>query len=167
MFFIDAQRDILEDTKLRTSFFNKLVSQLNYGEKLDEIKKQIEELNNNAIENSEVLRHLKSELSKLNKTTQNQGEGVSINPFPKNIRDLHKGMKVYFQDNGSDTFSMDYHGMGTRSCAFTSWELNQIEKKIELGEANEINLLLLTFKKHFSASLNNSIAFSIFPIELK
>jgi putative ATP-dependent endonuclease of the OLD family len=140
MYFIDAQRDILDDSKQRTSFFGKLVSQLDYGDNLETIKKQIEELNINAIDKSDVLKHLKSELSKLNKTTQTKGEGVSINPFPKNIRDLHKGMNVYFQDNGSETFRMDYHGMGTRSWAsiisagaFTSWELQQIENRIEKG----------------------------------
>jgi putative ATP-dependent endonuclease of OLD family len=51
MFFIDAQRDILEDSKQRTSFFGKMVSQLDYGVNLDAIKQQIAELNNNAIEN--------------------------------------------------------------------------------------------------------------------
>ena len=32
MYFVDAQRDILDDIKQRTSFFGKLVSQLDYGE---------------------------------------------------------------------------------------------------------------------------------------
>ena len=145
MFFIDAQRDILEDSKQRTSFFGKLVSQLDYGEKLDEMKQQITVLNNNAINESPVLKHLKEELKKLNQTTQTKGEGVSLNPFPKKLSDLHKGMKVYFQDAESDAFSMENHGMGTRSWAsiitagaFSSWQLQQIDKKIDKGEDTEL-----------------------------
>lgn len=145
MYFIDAQRDILEDSKQRTSFFGKLVSQLDYGEKLDEMKQQITILNNNAINESPVLKHLKEELKKLNQTTQTKGEGVSLNPFPKKLSDLHKGMKVYFQDAESDAFSMENHGMGTRSWAsiitagaFSSWQLQQIDKKIDKGEDTEL-----------------------------
>jgi len=145
MYFIDAQRDILEDSKQRTSFFGKLVSQLDYGDNLEGLKGQITELNKEAIDKSEVLKHLKEELEKLNQTTQTQGEGVSLNPFPKKISDLHKGMKVYFQDSKSDSFSMENHGMGTRSWAsiitagaFSSWQVKQIDKKIEKGEETDL-----------------------------
>ena len=145
MYFIDAQRDILEDTIQRTSFFGRLVSQLDYGDKLTNIEDQMQTLNNSAVEDSLALSHLKTELKKLNQTTQTQGAGVSINPFPKKISDLHKGMKVYFQDTGSDTFSMEYHGMGTRSWAsiitagaFTSWELKQIEQKKVTGKDTDL-----------------------------
>jgi putative ATP-dependent endonuclease of OLD family len=145
MYFIDAQRDILEDSKQRTSFFGKLVSNLDYGENIENLKSQIENLNKSAIENSEVLKHLKEELKQLNQTTQTKGEGVTLNPFPKKISDLHKGMKVYFQDNNSDAFSMENHGMGTRSWAsiitagaFTSWQTKQIDEKIERGEETDL-----------------------------
>lgn len=145
MFFIDAQRDILEDSKQRTSFFGKLVSQLDYGDSLDELKVQIAKLNEESIEKSIVLKHLKEELKKLNQTTQTRGEGVSLNPFPKKISDLHKGMKVYFQDNQSDAFSMENHGMGTRSWAsiitagaFSSWQVKQIESKIAEGVQTDL-----------------------------
>jgi putative ATP-dependent endonuclease of the OLD family len=144
MYLIDAQRDLQEDLKLRTSFFGKLVSQLerDYSEAdLATLHQLIEELNNTAVSNSEVLSHLKIKLSELNRTTQTRGAGISINPFPKKIRDLHKGMKVDFQDNGSDSFGMEYHGMGTRSWAsiltlgaYLDWELQQIA---QLEEANE------------------------------
>ncbi len=132
LYFIDAQRDLTDDTRLRTSYFGKLATQLDedYEDKdLKEITDLVKKLNDTAVEKSTVLRHLKTKLSELNRTTQTTGEGVSISPFPKKIRDLHKGMKVDYQDSGSDTFSMEYHGMGTRSWAsilsfgaFTSWE---------------------------------------------
>jgi len=142
VYFLDAQRDLEQDVKLRNSFFGKLATQLdkNYdAENLTTIKRLVSELNSTAVDNSEVLSHLKEELSKLNQTTQTTGEGVSISPFPMKIRDLHKGMKVNFQDNGSDIFSLEYHGMGTRSwasilsfSAFIAWESKQ---KIANSEA--------------------------------
>jgi len=135
VYFLDAQRDLEQDIKLRNSYFGKLATQLdkNYDAKsLATITKLVTELNSTAVDNSEVLSHLKEELSKLNQTTQTTGDGVSISPFPMKIRDLHKGMKVNFQDNGSDIFSLEYHGMGTRSwasilsfSAFIAWESKQ------------------------------------------
>jgi len=142
VYFLDAQRDLEQDIKLRNSYFGKLATQLdkNYNAtSLATIKSLVTQLNETAVNDSEVLTHLKKELSKLNQTTQTTGEGVSISPFPMKIRDLHKGMKVNFQDNGSDIFSLEYHGMGTRSwasilsfSAFIAWESQQ---KIANGEA--------------------------------
>ena len=149
MYFIDAQRDLHQDAGLRTSFFGRMVAQLEHGyskEALDEIKALIEQANNKAIDGSTVLKHLSEKLALLNTATQTSGNGVSINPLPKNIRDLHKGMKVDFQDNGSDSFGMEYHGMGTRSWAsiltagaFVDWDLQRIQEKMDNGE--ETNLL--------------------------
>ena len=132
LYFIDAQRDLNDDARIRNSYFGKLAAQLvnDYdAESLEEISALVKTLNAKAVDKSKVLSHLKTKLSELNTTTQTKGEGVSISPFPKKVRDLHKGMKVDFQDSGSDTFSMEYHGMGTRSWAsilsfgaFSSWE---------------------------------------------
>lgn len=133
LYFLDAQRDLSEDARLRTSFFGRLAAQLHkeYNESaLNELNEAIGALNEKAVQNSEVLTHLKGKLDALNTTTQ--GNGVGISPFPTKVRDLHKGMKVDFQDGGSDTFSLEYHGMGTRSWAsilsfgaFISWEQKQ------------------------------------------
>lgn len=142
LYFLDAQRDLQEDVKLRTSYFGKLASQIDSSYEpnvLTEINTLVTQLNDKAVSKSAVLSHLKNKLSKLNQTTQTEGEGVSINPFPKKIRDLHKGMQVDFQDTNSDAFGLEYHGMGTRSwasilsfSAFISWES---QSKLNKGEA--------------------------------
>jgi putative ATP-dependent endonuclease of OLD family len=41
-------------------------------------------------------------------------EGVEITPFTKKIRDLNKGLSIYYSDK-KESFPMEYHGMGTRS----------------------------------------------------
>lgn len=144
MYYIDAQRDIEEDVRLRTSYFGKMAARIadDYqpGD-IEALSDLIRDLNEEAVNKSPILRHLKDTLTKLNQTTQTQGAGVDISPFSRKIRDLHKGMKVDFQDKGSERFGMEYHGMGTRSWAsiltvgaYINWELKQIEQKIEAGE---------------------------------
>jgi len=117
-YFIDAQRDLHEDVFSRTSHFGRLASRIEYGdEQRAELENTLAELNKSATEQSKVLTHLKDSLAELNKTVQTKGQGVEITPFPKKIRDLYKGIKVHFQDGASDSFSLEYHGMGTRSWA--------------------------------------------------
>ncbi len=117
-YFIDAQRDLYEDIFSRTSHFGRLTSRIEYGdEQRATLENTLAELNKSATEQSTVLTHLKDSLAELNKTVQTKGQGVEITPFPKKIRDLYKGIKVHFQDGASDSFSLEYHGMGTRSWA--------------------------------------------------
>jgi putative ATP-dependent endonuclease of OLD family len=118
LFFIDAQRDLQEDLKFAQSYFGRLASQIEYDDaQRERLENALTTLNQESVENSAVLTHLKTSLEELNKTVQTRGSGVEITPFPKKLRDLHKGLKVNFQDGGSETFSLEYHGMGTRSWA--------------------------------------------------
>ncbi|MDM8546183.1 AAA family ATPase [Candidatus Venteria ishoeyi] len=116
--FIDAQRDLNEDVHQRTSHFGSLTGKIEYDQaQRRALENALAQLNEDAVARSAVLLHLRTSLAELNKTVQERGRGVEITPFPKKVRDLHKGMKVHFQDGGSDTFSLEYHGMGTRSWA--------------------------------------------------
>lgn len=117
-YFIDAQRDLEEDLGYKKSNFGELINDIDYNDDIRErIESDLENLNQKAIEESKVLKHTKTSLEELNQAFQTQGSGVEITPFPKKVRDLHKGIKVHFKDGGSDSFSMEYHGMGTRSWA--------------------------------------------------
>ena len=130
LYFIDAQRDIIDDLRNRTSYFGRLSTQIGYEpEALQKIEEQLAALNEDAVSNSDVMTHLKDKLKELNAALQSNNENVEITPFPKKVRDLHKTMKIHFQDGDSDVFELDYHGMGTRSWAsllafkaFVSWE---------------------------------------------
>jgi putative ATP-dependent endonuclease of the OLD family len=137
LYFMDAQRDLQSDIKLRNSYFGKLAAKTNYEKEAEKnMNDLIKKFNDTAISESEVLSHLKETLLELNHTTYTNGAGVSINAISRNIRDMHKGMTIDFQDSNSDTFSLEYHGMGTRSwasilslAAFTSWEVKNRKKK--------------------------------------
>lgn len=114
-FYMDAQRDILEDTKLRSSYLGKMLSKIEYSvDDIKAIEQQIEQLNDKAVSSSDILSHIKETLKGLDSALDNQSSGIEITPFTKKIRDLNKGLTIYYGDS-QDSFSMEYHGMGTRS----------------------------------------------------
>ncbi len=114
-FYMDAQRDILEDMKVRTSYLGKMISKIEYSkEDIKEIEEQIKKLNDQAVDRSNILSNIKATLKELDTAMDTSGDGVEITPFTKKIRDLNKGLSIYYTDN-KDSFSMEYHGMGTRS----------------------------------------------------
>jgi len=114
-FYMDAQRDILEDTKLRNSYLGKMISKIEYSENdIKEIEEQIKSLNEKAVSSSDILTNIKTTLKALDSAMGTNSEGIEITPFTKKIRDLNKGLTIYYSDN-EDSFSMEYHGMGTRS----------------------------------------------------
>ncbi len=114
-FYMDAQRDILEDKNLRSSYLGKMISKIEYSkEDIKEIEEQIESLNEKAVSSSDILTNIKTTLKALDSAMGTNSEGIEITPFTKKIRDLNKGLTIYYSDN-EDSFSMEYHGMGTRS----------------------------------------------------
>ncbi|MBB1596300.1 ATP-dependent endonuclease [Achromobacter sp. UMC46] len=114
---IDAQRDIQSDLKDRSSFVGKVLASVEYSEAdITELEGLISNINSNAVEKSESLTRLKTHLSLLNEAIGGDG-AAEITPFPKKIRDLSKNFSVHFGATAESTFSMEYHGMGTRSWA--------------------------------------------------
>lgn len=113
-FYMDAQRDITEELKLKTSSIGKVLSKIEYSpDKIRELEQLIAELNRSATTDSKVLSELQSNLEQLNSTLDDRGR-VEIAPFAKKLRDINKNISIYYGD-GQNSFTMDYHGMGTRS----------------------------------------------------
>jgi putative ATP-dependent endonuclease of OLD family len=110
-FYLDANRDILEDLKSKTSFLGKILSSINYedGDK-ELIEDLVKQLNKETIDRSDVLTNLHTILEELDTAMDNPNNTVDITPFTKKLRDLNKGVKINYSQ-----FSMEYHGMGTRS----------------------------------------------------
>lgn len=114
---IDAQRDIHSEIKEKYSFIGRVLSNINYTDsEIKELEEKIAEINQNAVDKSLNLTHLKNHLDKLSETILGHGK-TEIMPFPKKIRDLSKNFSLHFGDNANSSFSMEYHGMGTRSWA--------------------------------------------------
>ena len=114
-FYMDAQRDIIEDIKIKSSYLGRMISKIEYKqEDIARIEEQIKELNDTAVNSSDILKNIKKTLKELDTAMNTSSEGVEITPFTKKIRDLSKGLSIYYSDR-EDSFSMEYHGMGTRS----------------------------------------------------
>lgn len=116
-FYIEAQRDVVEDMKQRTSYLGKILADVseNYSkEDIKQLEETIEKLNNDAVEKSDILATVQKALEGIDSAMDRTGSKVSITPFAKKIRDLNKNISIQYGEleNG---FTMDYHGMGTRS----------------------------------------------------
>jgi putative ATP-dependent endonuclease of OLD family len=110
-FYLDANRDILDDLKAKTSYLGKILSSIHYADgDRETIEDLIKNLNKEAIEKSDVLTNLHKILEELDTAMDNPNNTVDITPFTKKLRDLNKGVKINYSQ-----FSMEYHGMGTRS----------------------------------------------------
>lgn len=114
---IEAQRDIHQELKETSSFVGKVLSSVKYNQ--DDVKaleSLIKEVNEEAVKKSSELQGLKTHLDNLNQSFQGSGS-AEITPFPKKIRDLSKNFSIHFGESSGNSFSMEYHGMGTRSWA--------------------------------------------------
>ena len=114
---IDAQRDIHQELREKTSYIGKVLSDISFeSDDKEALEGLIAELNESAVEKSTVLSELKTHLDSLSQSFEGQGQ-TDITPFPKKIRDLSKRFSINFGENNMNSFSMEYHGMGTRSWA--------------------------------------------------
>lgn len=118
---IDAQRDICQDLREKNSYMGKVLSAISFeSDDKEALEDLIAELNERAVEKSTVLNGLRKHLDLLNQSFEGQGRGqgqTDITPFPKKIRDLSKRFSIHFGEDEANSFSMEYHGMGTRSWA--------------------------------------------------
>lgn len=116
-FSIEAQRDIHQELRDKSSFVGKVLSAVEYSEsEISSLENMIEGINKEAVDKSRELQRLKDHLARLNQTFQGSGN-AEITPFPKKIRDLSKNFSVHFGETSKNSFAMEYHGMGTRSWA--------------------------------------------------
>lgn len=114
---IDAQRDIHQELREKSSFIGKVLSSVEYeNEDIKKIEKLVADVNNETVTKSKPLMSLKKHLEDLNRSFDGSGH-AEITPFPKKIRDLSKQFTVHFGEENANSFSMEYHGMGTRSWA--------------------------------------------------
>ena len=116
--FMDAKRDIDDDMRRQGSFWRRMTSDLGL---LEEDIKSFEiiltKINEEIVEKSGVLKHLKSGLGDLYTIMTGECEGLELAPVARKLRDLTKGIDVNFATKGAQAFPLVRHGMGTRSMA--------------------------------------------------
>ncbi len=114
---IDAQRDIHHELNDKSSFVGRVLSKVRYeSDDVKALEKMVSDINEAAVAKSQDLASLRDTLDSLNESFG--GSGIAeVTPFPKKIRDLAKNYRIHFGQSETRSFSMEYHGMGTRSWA--------------------------------------------------
>lgn len=131
---IEAQRDIHQELKDKSSFVGKVLSSVGYDSTdIVAIEKLIKDVNDEAVSKSGELQSLKAHLENLNQSFSHSGN-AEVTPFPKKIRDLSKHFSIHFGENTANSFSMEYHGMGTRSWA----SMLAVKSFVDLKEAKHL-----------------------------
>ena len=134
---IEAQRDIHQELKEKSSYIGKILGSIEYEDlQVNALESLIEKVNDQAINQSQELTSLKTTLERLNQSFESSAN-VEITPFPKKIRDLCKYFSVHLGENTASTFPMEYHGMGTRSWASMLTATALINLKSEKYEQEE------------------------------
>lgn len=134
--YIDAKRDIDEDLRKQGSFWRRLTDDLGLSEEdIKTFEDALSLLNEQIVGKSDILKHLKKNLSDVTSVVAGESAGVDIAPVARRLRDLSKGMDVTFSTAGAQGFPMTRHGMGTRSLAsllvfraYASWRSEQATK---------------------------------------
>lgn len=129
-FYMDAQRDVVDDIKDRKSYFGRATSRVDLPqEKISEIERQLNDVNSQIVESIPALSQTATRIAAIASTVGATNGTIEIEPLARKMTDLHKGMDVIFRDGEAARLSVSQHGMGTRSWisfltlgAYVDWE---------------------------------------------
>jgi putative ATP-dependent endonuclease of OLD family len=127
--YIDAKRDLDDDLRRQGSFWRRMTDDLGLpSADVAELENTLSMINQQIVDKSEILQHLRTSLSDLQAVVSADSAGIDISPVARKLRDLSKGVDVSFSTAGAQSFPLARHGMGTRSLAsllvfraFASW----------------------------------------------
>lgn len=143
--YIDAKRDLDDDLRKQGSFWRRMTDNLGLsGNDITEIEEILSNINQQIVDKSEVLKHLKTNLSDMGSVVATDAAGIDIAPVARRLRDLSKGVDVTFATTGAQSFPLTRHGMGTRSLAsllvfkaFASWRY-----ELAIAQGDKLHSLL-------------------------
>lgn len=133
-FYMDAQRDVVDDIKDRKSYFGRATSRVDLPqEKVSEIERQLNDVNSQIVESIPALSQTATRIAAIASTVGAANGTIEIEPLARKMTDLHKGMDVIFRDGEAARLSVSQHGMGTRSWisfltlgAYVDWEKQRL-----------------------------------------
>ena len=133
-FYMDAQRDVVEDIRDRRSYFGRATSKVDLSrEKVLEIERQLNDVNSQIVESIPALNQTADRIAAISSTVGAANGTIEIEPLARKMADLHKGMDIVFKDGEAARLSVSQHGMGTRSWisfltlgAYVDWEKQRL-----------------------------------------
>lgn len=115
-FYMNAQRDAVEDIRDRKSYFGRATTAVDLSaETISSIEQQLDAVNTQIVSSIPALNQTTTRLSAITSTMDTAESVVSIEPLARKISDLHKGIDIVYQDGNAAKMSISQHGMGTRS----------------------------------------------------
>jgi putative ATP-dependent endonuclease of OLD family len=133
IYLLDAKRDIADDLRSRSSFWQKMVSEHGLKpEDIERIENNLTEINKEIVGSSAVLTHIESHLGGFHDTLSCEEDSIAVTPIARSLRDLSRGMDVVLSTRGAPSLPLHRQGMGTRSLgsvltfsAFMTWKQQQ------------------------------------------
>lgn len=115
-FYMDTNRDIVQDLRNRKSYFGRITSNHNVPQEVViEIEKRLSETNTLIIRNIPTLGEIKNRITSIGPTIGSSNCQIEIEPLARRISDLNKGMDIIMKDGNASMHSISQHGSGTRS----------------------------------------------------
>jgi len=147
-FYMDANRDIVQDLRNRKSYFGRVTSNYNLTQEIiDEIEDQLNVANAKIIESIPSLQQTKERIAAIGHTIGAGSSSIEIEPLARKITDLNKGMDIIMQDGNAASFPIAQHGYGTRSwisfLTLSAFVENQNQKLKEDEEAEQYIMLTM------------------------
>lgn len=115
-YYMDAQRDVVEDIRDKKSYFGRATSRIKLpDDKTADIERQLNDINSQIVDSIPALKQTANSISSIAPTVGNPDGTIEIEPLARKISDLHKGMDIFYRDGDAARLSVSQHGMGTRS----------------------------------------------------
>lgn len=147
-FYMDANRDIVQDLRNRKSYFGRVTSNYDLAqETINEIEEQLNMANAKIIKSIPSLQQTKERIAVIGQTIGSGSSKVEIEPLARKITDLNKGMDIIMQDGNAASFSIAQHGYGTRSwisfLTLSAFVENQSQRLREDDETEQFIMLTM------------------------
>jgi len=114
-YYMDANRDIVQDLRNRKSYFGRVTSGYDLTEdKVKEIENQLSSVNAMIVESIPSLQQTKERIAAIGRTIGADSSNIEIEPLTRKLSDLNRGMDIVMQDGGA-SFPISQNGYGTRS----------------------------------------------------
>ena len=116
VFYMDAQRDIVDDLRDKTSYFSRTLTTKSLSkDTIQTLEEKLTKVNKDIVANLPSLSQTKERISKIASTIGSQESILEIEALANKLNDLHRGMDIVFKDGKACPMPIRQHGMGTRS----------------------------------------------------
>lgn len=150
-FYMDAQRDVVDDIRNKKSYFGRATSRIKLpDDKKADIERQLNDINSQIVDSIPALKQTANSISSIASTVGSPDGTIEIEPLARKISDLHKGMDIFYRDGDAARLPVSQHGMGTRSWisfltlgTYIEWE----KKNLSDDDSEAESFVILTMEE--------------------